>query len=499
MTVSTAFPPSRVARGVAIKTEFKSLGGAGARFRPVRIGVIGQGAEAKTYSSEKRRVFSAGEVGDVFGYPSPLYQTMLSLLPPSGDGVGDISVTVYPLQQPASGGVQAGGLLLPSGTATRTQTYTAKIANVSSLGIVISPGDSLAVMLSKTTAAINGVLGMPGTATDTGTDVIFEVGWEGESGNDVVIEIEGPDDPEITWVVVQPSGGAGTVDVNPSGGGEGLSLIGNTWETHILNCLQYTDSTNLDKFADFNEGRWGPEVHKPFVVFTGCNVASVTTVTAVTDARATDRTNAILTNPGSNDLPMVIAADQLRRIARLANENPPHDYGSQDCPRLVPGSDEDQWDSPERQAAVLAGCSTVEVKDGVVNCSDIVTCYHPTGEIPPAYRYCVDIEKVSTMIYNTVLIFNRPKWDGAPLVPDNQAVKNPKAKKPKMALGALYALFDAAALQAIISDPDFAKENSSASIDSTNPKRLNVVEVFKVSGNANVISIDLGFGFYFGT
>ena len=103
------------------------------------------------------------------------------------------------------------------------------------------------------------------------------------------------------------------------------------------------------------------------------------------------------------------------------------------------------------------------------------------------------------MIYNTDLIFNSPNWDGAPLVPDNQAVKNPKAKKPKMALGALYALFDAAALQAIISDPDFAKENSSASIDSTNPKRLNVVEVFKVSGNANVISIDLGFGFYFGT
>jgi hypothetical protein len=146
----------------------------------------------------------------------------------------------------------------------------------------------------------------------------------------------------------------------------------------------------------------------------------------------------------------------------------------------------------------LAGTSTIEVKDGVVNCSDIITCYHPTGEEPPAYRYCVDIEKIAFMIYNTDLIFNTPEWDGAPLVPNDQTITNPAAKKPRMAEASLYALFDSAAEQAIISDPDFAKLNSSAGINNTNPKRLDVVEVFKVAGNVNVISIDLGFGFFYG-
>lgn len=497
MAISTAFAPSRVARGVAIKTTYKNLGGAGARFRPVRIGVLGQGGDSTTYATDKRQVFSASDVGTLYGFDSPLYQAALSLLPPNGDGVGDIPVTVYPLPTPTAGApAQAAGSITPSGTITKTQTYYVKISNILSGAIVLEAGDVVADMTAKITAAVNGVLGMPGTMADGSTVANFTVGWSGSSGDNVKISVVEPDDGEATFVVVQPTGGSG--DIAVSGAGHGLDLIGEVWETHILNCLDYTDSTNLNLYSTYNEGRWAAEVYKPLVVFTGTHEATLATVTAVTDARKTDRTNAILTNPGSDDLPLVIAADQLRRIAKLANENPPHDYGSQDCPRLVPGADSAQWTSAQRQTAVLAGTSTIEVKDGIVNCSDIVTCYHPTGEEPPAYRYVCDIEKIATMIYNTDLIFNNSNWDGAPLVPDNQAVKNPTAKKPKMALSALYALFDSAAEEAIISDPDFAKENTSAEISSTNPKRLDINEVFKLSGNANVISVDLDFGFYFG-
>jgi len=129
----------------------------------------------------------------------------------------------------------------------------------------------------------------------------------------------------------------------------------------------------------------------------------------------------------------------------------------------------------------------------------VVTCYHPTGEEPPAYRYDCDLEKLATVIYNTALIFDSTDWDGAPLVPDDQSVKNATAKKPKMALAAIYKMFDALADDAIISDPDFAKESSTAAISSVNPKRLDIKLVFLLSGNANVISIDLAFGFYYGT
>lgn len=498
MTTSTAFSPSRVARGVAIKTTYKNLGGSAARGRPVKIGVIGQGGSSTTYASTKRQVFSASEVGTIYGFDSPLYQAALSLLPPNGDGVGDIPVYVYPLQQPAVGGVQAAGTITPSGTPTSTEIHEVYISNIKALDVVIESGDVVADITAKITAAINGVLGMPGTAVDGTTVVNFTVGWEGTSGNDVVIRVVPPDGANVTLTPVQPTGGAGTIDVDPAADNEGLPLIGEEWVSHILNCLQYTDSTNLNKYSTWGDGRWQPEVYKPAVVFTGTAEATLATVTAVTDARKTDKTNAILTNPGSGDLPLVIAADQLRRIAKLANEIPPHDYGSQDCPRLRAGDDSVQWTSAQRQAAVIAGTSTIEVKDGVVNCSDIVTCYHPTGEEPPAYRYVCDIEKIAFMIYNTDLIFNNAGWNGAPLVPNNQAVKEPTAKKPKMAVGELYALFDSAGEQAIISDPDFAKENTTADISGTNPKRLDVNEVFKLSGNANVISIDIDFGFYYG-
>ena len=142
--------------------------------------------------------------------------------------------------------------------------------------------------------------------------------------------------------------------------------------------------------------------------------------------------------------------------------------------------------------------STVEIIDGVVCISDAVTCYHPTGEEPPAYRYVCDIAKLDTVVYNEDLIFGGTDWAGAPLVPDDQAVKNPTAKKPKMALSALAKLYQALSDDAIISDPDFAIKNSSAGINTTNPKRLDVKSVVKLSGNTNVISVDLGFGFYYG-
>lgn len=497
MTVSTAFAPSRVARGVAILPQYKPQGAAGTRYLPVSIALIAQGGESTTYAATKRRVFTAYEGGSVYGFDSPIYQALESLLPPSGDGVGDIPVDIYPIASPTAGTPAAAvGTITPtvSGGAVATpQDYYILVNNRRSLKIRTAVGDDAAAFIAAGIAAVNGVLGMPGTASDGTTNVTFTAGWNGASGDNIHLAVESPDDAEVTFVIVQPTGGAGTISIT-----EPLAAIGNVWETHVINGNDYTDSDFLDEYAAYNEGRWDPEVRKPLRVYTGTNEATLATVTAVTDARKTDRTNVILTNPGSNDLPIVIAADQVRRIAPLANTDPAHDYCARKCPRLTAAADSSQWTSAQRQAAVVAGCSTIEVVDGVVQISDVVTCYHPTGEEPPAYRKDVNIWKISTMIYNTGLIFGSSDWAGAPLVPDAQAVKTPSAKKPKMALGALYALYDAAGSDGIISDPDYAKTNSSADIDGSNPDRLNVVEVFKLGGNSNVISIDMNFGFYYG-
>jgi hypothetical protein len=133
-----------------------------------------------------------------------------------------------------------------------------------------------------------------------------------------------------------------------------------------------------------------------------------------------------------------------------------------------------------------------------VRVSDVVTMYRPAGEVPPAYRHVVDIVKLMTIIYNVDLEFSKPEWNGAPLIPDGQPTANPNARKPSSAKAAMCAILDSLALEAIISDPATAKKNTLATINSQNPKRLDLRTVVQLSGNTNIISVDLFFGFFFG-
>lgn len=497
MAISSAVDASAVARVVGIKTIFKDLRGGGILFLPQRIAVVGQGSTASTYDTTKRQVTSATEAATLYGFGSPIHLAVLQLLPTNGDGVGTIPVTVYPLVDDGSG-VASAGDITPSGAATEAAAYRVRVNNIDSEEFVISVGDSVADIITAATAAINAVLEMPVIATDATPGTSTEVGiaskWKGTGANDIVIEIVGPTTAGVSFAITQPVGGL----VNPDVDGA-LNQVGNVWETMVLNCMDVADTTTLDKYSTFGEGRWGALVRKPLVVLTGNTATTVTAATAVSDARKTDRTNGQLVAPGSNDLPFIVAARQLARIAKVANNNPPQDYGSQDATGLTPGADGDQWAYPDRDSAVKKGSSTVEVKDSVVNISDVVTFYHPSGDPIPAYRYVCDIVKLQNIIFNLDLIFATKEWDGAPLIPDDQPTVNRSAKKPKSAVAAVAALLDSLGLNAIISDPETAKENTLAEIDSQNPKRLNVSTTVQLSGNTNIISVDLNFGFFFGT
>lgn len=493
MTLSTAIDASAVARVVGIKTEFKDLRGGSILFLPQRVALVGQGDVNATYSSDKLQVTSAQQVGQVYGFGSPLHLSAKQLFPVNGDGVGTIPVTVYPLQNDGGSGVATGDIT-PSGVQTEVASYIVRFNNIDSEPFIISPGDVVADITLAMTTAINASLDVPVLAVDGTTVVNLTSKWTGESANDISIEIIGSTTAGTIFAITQMSGGLVNQDVDPA-----LALVGDVWETLFLNCLNISDTSTLDKYDTFITGRWGALVNKPCVAFTGITATTVTAAIAVSDARKLDFSNSQLVAPGSKDLPFVVAARQLARIAILANNNPPHDYGSQDATGLIPGADGDQWNYLQRDQAVKAGSSTIEVKDGVVNVSDVVTFYHPDGDPIPAYRYVVDIIKLMQVIFNFNLEFATAKWDGAPLIPDDQATINPDAKKPKTAVAAISSILDSLALNAIISNPEAAKANTFAEIDPGNPKRLNVVTTIQLSGNTNIISIDLNFGFNFGT
>lgn len=499
MAISSAVDASAVARVVGVKTNFKDLRGGGVLFLPQRIALIGQGATAATYDTTKYQITSAIEAGKRYGFGSPIHLAARQLLPAYGDGVGAIPVTVYPLADDAAGAAASGEVAF-TGSQTETASYRVRVSNVRSEAFTIEAGDTEATIAAAIAEAVNAVLDMPVTAeaivdATAGTAKVALIAkWKGESGNDLYVEVTGPSDAGITFAITQPTGGAANPAVGPA-----LDQVGNVWESLALNCLNVDDTVALDAFAAFGEGRWGALVRKPIVVFSGNTKAAVADAIAVSDARKSDRVNAQLVAPGSRELPFVVAARQLARIARVANGNPAHDYGSQQVTGVTPGTDGQQWTYAQRDQAVKGGSSTAAVKDGVLNIADVVTFYHPEGDPTPAYRYVVDIVKLQQVIFNLDVIFARPEWDGAPLIPDEQPTVNRDAKKPKTARAAVCAMLDSLGLNAIISDPEAAKERTLAGINGQNPKRLDVATTVQLSGNANIISVDLDFGFYFGT
>jgi len=493
MAVSTAIPNSAVARVIGIKTIFQDLRGGNILFLPQRIAIVAQGNTLSSYSLDPQQILSRKEAGDLYGYGSPIERIANELFPVNGDGVGVVPVTVYPLED-AGGGVAADGTIDAAGVQTATKTYTVKVNEIETAQFAIEEDDTADVALGKVKTAIEGVLEMPIIPGVVAAGSLpFDAKWAGETGNDIFIEIEG-EAAGITFTITQAASGAANPDVDGA-----LNKIGDVWETMLISGFNYDDDSTLDKYEAWSEGRWGALTKKPAVVFTGTNEATLATLTAVTDLRTADRGNVILPAPGSNELPFVIAARAVSRAAVVANDNPPQDYAGRKLSTLVPGGYGDQWNYTERNDAVSKGLSTTEVIDDVIELSDTITVYHPNGEVPPAYRYVVDIVKLQNIIFNTALIFEADDWKGAPLLSDETPTANPTAKKPKDAKAAIATLIDQLALNAIIDKPEEAKESIVAVINDQNPKRLDVTYTVKLSGNTNIISIDLNFGFSFGT
>jgi phage tail sheath gpL-like len=381
-------------------------------------------------------------------------------------------------------------------------TLTDPDGNVISTSVTMTPGVGGATVINVggiqftlTDASTDFAVGDKFTITVPATKVNLTAKWKGVTGNDLVVEVLQPS-PSVgaVFTITAPHGGL----VNPSIS-TALTLMGNVWETMVINQMGTEDTTTLDLLSTFGEGRWGQLVRKPLIAFCGNTKSSVSTATAVSSTRLTDRTNCELVAPGSVALPFVVAARQVARIAVMANNNPPTDYGSLPVDGILPGDDSVQWDYPTRDLAVKAGCSTVEVNDGVMQIGDVVTMYHPTGDPNPAYRYVVDIVKLQNIIFNTNLIFAAPEWAAAPLIPDDQPTVNPNARKPRSAKTEVAVMIDSLGLNAIISDPKTAKKSIQASINAQNPKRLDLQFTVQLAGNSNVKSVDLLFGFFYGS
>jgi phage tail sheath gpL-like len=316
--------------------------------------------------------------------------------------------------------------------------------------------------------------------------------WSGAISNRISLEID-VNIPGITFALTAFSGGATDPDISAA-----LEKVGIVWETFFLPCFDYNNTGRLDIFEQFAKGRAGVLEKKPCYVGWGVS-DSLDVRTAISNARENDWINFFIPSVGSRELPFVIAAKGfLNDIVTTANKNPPQNYKGQ-LTGLHTGADDVQENYIQRNAVVAKGSSTNIKSGNVAELADIVTFYHPAAEGKyPSKRYVVDLVKLMNVVFNVRLIMESDELKGAPLVSDTTITTNTSAVAPKTIRTMFMNLADFLALAVIIQEPEFTKNNMSVDIDGGNPKRVNVHFPVKLSGNVEVSSTDVYFGFYFG-
>lgn len=487
---------SAEARVTGIGVAYKNFNTTGGNFLRQRLAVVGQGSSAVTYSTDPYLVNSSGDVATRFGFGSPVHLASRALFPANNDGIGGIPVTIYPLVDDGAG-VPADGSIDCAGTSTEQATGSVKIGGITSALFTIPSGTTEDAALALVKTAIDSVLQMPVlTGVVAAGALPLNAKWDGETGNEITLDVTGITAAGLTFSTTVMASGAANPDVD-----DALNKIVNIWETMVLNCLNYSDVTNLTKYQNWGEGRWNNQVKKPVVVASGC-VDDFATRTAISDARKDDRINGYITSTGSPELPWVIAArglaiDIMPTANGDFNNSPAQNYKGK-LTQYEAGADTAQETYTERNNALKLGASSNIKTGNVAELSNIITFYHPDGETIKPYRYFVDIVRLQNIVYNCELIFASDDWKGAPLVPDTEITDIAGVRKPKDGIAALRILADFLSRKAIISDLQITLDGITANIDGSNPKRLNWTFPVKLSGNTEVISGDVLFGFFLG-
>ncbi len=487
---------SAVSRVVGVTVEAVNFNVGQAVFLPQQVALIGQGTTAlnATYALTPLRLLSAAQAASVYGFGSPLHLAARQLFPLNGDGIKSIPVTAYPLNDDGAA-VIAAGSIDATGASTAAGSGFVIVGGIRSANIAIPDTTDADTALGLVKIAIAAVLEMPVIdGTVLAGELPLTAKWGGESGDDITLDVSNLSATGLVFSTTAMASGANNPDVTAA-----TVLFGNKWESIIINCLNYEDTTALDAYETFGKGRWDTLVKKPLFIVTG-SFDPFATVGAVTDtaARKDDFVNPIIPAPGSPELPFVIAARAVSRIAVTANNNPARNYvGTLDG--LEAGTDGVQFLYASLDATLKLGASTTLIESGKIKLNDTITTYHPDGDPLPAFRYVVDLVKLQNIVFNVNLLFDNDEWKGAPLLPDADPTTNPEAKKPKDARTLLNNLADSLGLDAIISDPDFTKENTTVEINGSNPKRLDIVYPVKLSGNVEIVDVTVKFGFFFGS
>jgi len=504
-TISTSVGPERISR-VSGYTVKKGNFNNDTQNLPQVIAIFGEAntANQSGLTTTKREVTSATEAAELYGYGSPIHSVMRILRPTSGDGVGGIPTVVFP-QLTDSGATATSRAWTVTGTATANATHTVVVNGRTSLDfqeyafdVVI--GDTPTVIAGKIKDAINGVLSAPATAANTLGVVTATTKWEGATSAEFKMSINyGSNAAGVSYAQTASTDGAGTVSLADS-----LAQFGDDWYTIVVNTY---GTAHLATFEAFNglpnntapTGRYSGLIYKPFCAYFGSVLSDKDDLATITNdsARKGQVTNVLCPAPNSLGFTWEASANVVVLASVVFQNSPNLDVNSLSYPDMpIPTSLDsgDFKDYNNRDFLVKKGCSTDILKNGAYVIQDLVTTYHPDGEIPLQYAYArnLNIDWNIADAYRTLeTIYLKDKT----LVSDSQIVGVDGCIKPKEWKAIVYDLFDDLAEKALINDPAFSKSSLRVQISTTDPNRFETSFSYKRTGIARIESTTATAGF----
>jgi len=508
---STAVPNSDISRvvGYAIQggnfaTTFPNL--------PQCIAVIGEMNHAnQSTATTPVQITSALQAALLYGWGSPLYNSMRHYFPANGGGgANGIPVWAFPVAEQSSPVANAQTITV-SGTPTANVTHTVMVGGrgqmeTGSYAINIVTTDTATTISTKIINALNNVLGCPMLATAASPPsavATLTAKWYGLTSQGLTVSVNTNGTPAgISYAIAQTTAGTGTPSIDAT-----LAQFGNVWYTIVDNTFGLVASiiTSLETFngnPDAQTGRYAPTIMKPFIAVTGSVVDSSTTSADVTITNADTLNNTISVAPAplSLGLPLDASADYICRLANCAQNTPNVDIQgsySVDIPMPAAGSNPATSSYTVRNAIVQMGMSTALIKNGAYEAEDIVTTYHPAGQTPPQFMYFRDVMIDLNIKYQFFLFLSQAVVNKQ-IANDNDSVSAANVCKPKDIRSGLATLINSLVSQGLCVSAAFSIANTVVNISTTNPNRFEITWPYKRSGVVRVISTTVTAGFNFG-
>ena len=511
--MSTALSPTARERANAYALGYADTQTAGNNL-PQRVAVLTPISSSKAIGfvgyNKPHTVTSMTEFYNLFGICPGFYATRI-LKPTAGGGLGAIPLDIYPIEE-ADGALPAVGSIGVAGPADANATHQIIWKGRTTIEgrrtqIVVADEDTPAEIRDKWIAAINANIFAPCTAAVASEGVAVELTskWTGLTANEIDFTIDvGDEDAGITYSITSPTGAEGAEEIT-----DALNNFGNVWTTKVVNVFgedyfdDFATANGLPDTTTGGTGRWTAILAKPFVCYTGSTLVSATDLIALAAGRENDLTNTIAPAPASPGYEFEAAANMVAVVAPVWNNAPRasesnRSYPDMPAPFLNTIGETQDW--LVRDNLVANGVSTVTYTQSAGYTIQSLIVFRRPGDQPPL---AIDWSYVRDLVLDWNVLYNFKIKEALYLLDktiakDTDVIKVDGVVKPKDWKAILFGLWEALAFEAIITDVDYAKANTSVSVSGTDPQRMNTTFFYKRTGVVRKASTTSFTGFSFG-